>query len=83
VQNDREDELLKLVTIFKDYNKLDTLKVPIDQDTEQGLLHICANKKKPNLMRILVEVGQLNVNAKDVVSYNLTFSDQNSSTEPH
>ncbi len=65
---------MKLIKVFKGYNKLECLKDIVDKEAETTLLHIAARENKHRLLKLLIEEGKLNVNAKDLVRTRVNFN---------
>eukprot|EP00347_Sterkiella_histriomuscorum_P017492 403349151 len=64
VAENRPDELVKYIKLFKECKKLESLREPYQKDTDWTLLHFTAKNNHPETAKLLIEAG-LNVNSKD------------------
>ena len=62
------DEARKIINLLRENKKLDLLNRRFySEETQQSLAHFCAEKGYHEMLRILLEEGGLNPNAKDLV----------------
>lgn len=61
------DEARKIINLLRENKKLDLLNRRFySEETQQSLVHFCAEKGYHEMLRILLEEGGLNPNAKDL-----------------